>query len=55
MMRYYVYDETGAMIRCFQFKHEAIAFLQDGWTIQVKQIVKRDGYSESLSLGEALF
>ena len=42
------------MIRCFRWKYEANAFLQPGWTIQVRQIVKRDGYSESLILGDAL-
>jgi hypothetical protein len=52
-MKYYVYDEDGCMIRCFRWKHEAIAFLQEGWTIQVKKVVKRDGYSEALLMGEA--
>lgn len=53
-MKYYVYDEDGCMIRCFRWKHEAISFLQPGWTIKVIKIVKRDGYSEALFLGEAL-
>lgn len=52
-MKYYVYDEDNKMIRCFRWKHEAIAFLQPGWSIQVKKVVKRDGYSEALLLGEA--
>ena len=52
-VKYYVYDEDGCMIRCFRWKHEAITFLQEGWTIQVKKVVKRDGYSEALLLGEA--
>ena len=54
-MRYYVYDEDGAMIRCFRWKHEAIAFLQPNWTIKRVEIKKRDGYSEALvTLGAAL-
>lgn len=54
-MRYYVYDEEGMMMRCFQHRKEAEAYLQDGWTIQVKKIIKRDGYSVAiLTLGEAL-
>lgn len=52
-MKYYVYDEDNKMIRCFRWKHEAIAFLQPGWSIQVKKVVKRDGYSEALLLGKA--
>lgn len=52
-MSYFVYDEEGKMIRCFRWKWEALAFLQDGWFI--KKIVKRDGYSESFYvLGDAL-
>ena len=51
-MNYIVYDEEGAMIRSFQRKSEAVAFLQEGWTI--KRIIKRDGYSESMDiLGES--
>ena len=52
-MNYFVYDEEGKMIRCFQRKSEAVSFLQEGWFI--KRIVKRDGYSESFYvLGDAL-
>ena len=53
-MKYYVYDEDGLMIRCFQHKYEALRFMQEGWTMKVIKIVKRDGYSEALTLGEAL-
>jgi len=54
-MKYYIYDEDNLMIRCFQHKQEALRFMQEGWTMQVKKIIKRDGYSEALILGEALF
>ena len=51
-MNYVVYDEEGKMIRSFQRKSEAVAFLQVGWTI--KRIMRRDGYSESIDiLGES--
>lgn len=54
-MKYFVYDEDGIMIRSFQTKSEAERYLQEGWTIKFRQIVKRDGYSEALLiLGTAL-
>ena len=53
-MKYFVHDEDGIMIRSFQLRREAEAFLQKGWTIKYRRIVKRDGYSEALSLGIAL-
>ena len=28
---------------------------REGWTFKLRRIVKRDGYSEALLLGEALF
>lgn len=53
-MKYFVYDEDGKMMRGFQTRGEAEKYLQPGWTIKFRQIVKRDGYSEALMLGEAL-
>lgn len=54
-MKYYVYDDEGLMIRCFQHKHEALLFVQEGWTIKFVKTVKRDGYSQALTIGEARF
>lgn len=54
MRIYEVYDEENKIIRRFNWKDEALRFLQPNWTIKVVQIVKRDGYSEALILGEAL-
>jgi hypothetical protein len=34
-MRYQVNDETGAMLRRFYTKEEALAFMQKGWTLIV--------------------
>ena len=53
-MKYFVYDEEGNLMRSFQTKGEAERYLQEGWTIKFRQIVKRDGYSEALLLGTAL-
>jgi len=53
-MKYFVYDEEGKMMRGFQHKSEADKYKQDGWTVKFRKIVKRDGYSEALMLGEAL-
>lgn len=39
-MKYYVYDEEGLMIRCFQSKSEAVAFLQPGWSYKFVKIEK---------------
>lgn len=54
MRIYEVYDEEDKIIRRFNWKDEAVRFLQTGWTIKIVQIVKRDGYSEALVLGDAL-
>jgi hypothetical protein len=35
-MRYLVKDETGAMLRLFNTRKEALAFCQQGWSIVVK-------------------
>ena len=53
-MKYFVYDEEGNLMRSFQTRGEAKRYLQEGWTIKFRQTIKRDGYSESLLLGEAL-
>ena len=54
-MKYFVYDEEGNLMRAFQTKGEAEKYLQEGWTIKFRKIVKRDGYSEAFFvLGEAL-
>ena len=53
-MKYFVYDEDGCLMRSFQTRGEAERYAQAGWTIKFIQIIKRDGYSEALMLGEAL-
>ena len=35
-MRYLVKDETGAMLRLFNTRKEALAFCQQGWSVVVK-------------------
>ena len=35
-MRYIVKDETGAMMRLFSTRKEALAFCLDGWTVAFK-------------------
>lgn len=51
-MRYKVLDETGAALRLFQSKQEALRFLQEGWTVAV--MPRRNPYLEALkSVGEA--
>lgn len=54
-MKYYVYDEDGLMIRCFQYRHEALLFVQSGWTIKFVKTEKKDGYEVAKTLGEARF
>lgn len=41
--RFWVYDDEGILFRKFDTKHDAEAFLQEGWTIRIqpKQIKKR--------------
>lgn len=52
-MRYQIHDETGAMLRRFQTKAEAVAFMQQGWTLVVlKRKPKPDVHA---LLGDALF
>lgn len=52
-MRYQIHDETGAMLRRFQTKAEAVAFMQHGWTLVIlKRKPKPDIHA---LLGEALF
>lgn len=53
-MKYFVFDEEGNMMRGFQTRSEAENYAQEGWTIKYRKIVKRDGYSEALMLGDAL-
>lgn len=53
-MKYFVYDEDGMLMRGFQTRGEAEKYLQAGWTIKFRKIIKRDGYSEALMLGEAV-
>jgi hypothetical protein len=54
MRTYEIYDEENKILRRFNWKDEAVRFMQPGWTMKIVQIVKRDGYSEALRLGEAL-
>lgn len=52
-MRYIVKDETGAMLRLFNTRQEAIAFCQQGWSVVIKpRALKPDLYK---LLGEAPF
>ena len=52
-MRYQIHDETGAMLRRFQTKAEAVAFMQQGWTLVIlKRKPKPDVHA---LLGDALF
>jgi hypothetical protein len=52
-MRYQVNDETGAMLRRFYNKCEAVAFLQQGWVVvALPRKPKPDLYA---LLGEAPF
>ena len=52
-MRYQIHDETGAMLRRFQTKDEAVAFMQHGWTLVIlKRKPKPDVHA---LLGDALF
>lgn len=55
MMKYYVYDEDGLMIRCFQHKYEALAFVQTGWTIKFIKMEKKNGYEVAKHIGDARF
>lgn len=34
-MRFQVHDETGVMLRRFHTKSEAVAFMQQGWTLVI--------------------
>lgn len=56
MTKFMVYDETGDLIRIVGRREEAIYMvsLRLGWTFKRQLVVKRDGYSEALLLGEAL-
>lgn len=52
-MRYQIHDETGAMLRRFQTKTEAVAFMQHGWTLVIlKRKPKPDVHA---LLGDAPF
>jgi hypothetical protein len=35
-MRYLVKDETGAMLRLFNTRSEALAFCQKGWSVVIQ-------------------
>ena len=52
-MRYIVKDETGAMLRLFNTRKEAVAFCQQGWSVVIKpRALKPDLYK---LLGESPF
>lgn len=57
MTNYLIYDEDGDLMRVVGRQEEArhIVSNHEGWTFKLQRIVKRDGYSEALLLGEALF
>lgn len=54
-MKYYVYDEDGFMLRCFQHKYEALAFARSGMTIKFIKMEKKNGYEVAKHIGEARF
>lgn len=54
-MKYYVYDEDGLMIRCFQHRYEALWFMQPGWTMKYVMLEKKDGYEVAKTIREARF
>lgn len=56
MTNYLIYNEDNDLMRVVGRQEEAraICCLRLGWTFKVRRIVKRDGYSEALLLGDAL-
>lgn len=53
MNKYKVIDETGSAIRVFYKKHEAVKFLQDGWSMELLKAPNR--YKQALDkVGECL-
>ena len=54
MMRFWVYDDEGKLLRKFAYKCQAQTFLQDGWTlvVQPKQRIAKPTVETH---GEALF
>ena len=54
-MPYIIKDENGETMRLVRRHEEAkqIISVREGWTMHQVKIVKRDGYSEALILGEA--
>lgn len=56
MTDYLVYDENQDLMRVVGRQEEARHLVKshDGWSFKLRRIVKRDGYSEALLLGEAL-
>ena len=57
MNKYLIYDEAGDLMRVVGRQEEARHLVSThlGWTFKLQRVVKRDGYSEALLLGEALF
>ena len=57
-MSYLIKDENGEVMRIVGRQEEARQLVnsRDGWTFKrvTQKIVKRDGYSESIWLGDAL-
>jgi len=57
-MSYHIYNEDGEKMRVVgrQEEAQAICAMRRGWTFKrvMQKIIKRDGYSESIYLGEAL-
>ena len=51
-MNYFVRDEEGKLIRCFQHKSEAKRFLQEGWTINYVPPISN--YEKAITLGSSL-
>ena len=56
MNSYLIYDENNELMRVVGRQEEARHLVSShaGWSFKLRRIVKRDGYSEALLLGEAL-
>ena len=52
-MRFQVHDESGAMLRRFYTKAEAVAFMQQGWTLVI--LPRKKQLDIHTLLGEAPF
>lgn len=56
MNNYLIYDENNELMRIVGRQEEARSLVSshDGWSFKLRRIIKRDGYSEAIILGDAL-